>query len=262
MKQLFYLTVALLALTACGTSKTKDNDPWGQIDPGDASKQSAVVESAIKSSVLNQSMSYSVWLPAGYDKNKTYPFLYLLHGYEYGDQSRLDRCWLDKGNAAKIADDYQKGGGVPMVIVMPNGMSYFYQGDYETYMHNELMPQVEAEYKCNGQRGIAGLSMGGYGTLYHALKYPSKFLYAYAMSPAADASMAQMVSGPEGLPGITVETGEQDQTTKLSSIRPFVNAMKNKGIDIEFIVRDGTHDWAFWQACLPKALIKAGQSFK
>ena len=118
MKKIFYLTVAVLALAACGTSKTKDNDPWGQIDPGEAGKQSLVVESAVKSSVLNQSMSYSVWLPADYDKTKTYPFLYLLHGYEYGDQSRLDRCWLDKGNAAKIADDYQKANGVPIEIVI------------------------------------------------------------------------------------------------------------------------------------------------
>ena len=262
MKKLFLLPIALFVWAACGTSNTKDNDPWGNIDPGSAPKSSSIIESSVSSSVLHQTMTYSVWLPAGYDKTKTYPFLYLLHGYEYGDQSRLDRCWLDKGNAAKIADDYLKANGVPMIIVMPNGMSYFYQGDYETYFHNELMPKVEANFNCNGKRGISGLSMGGYGTLYHALKYPSKFLYAYAMSPAADASMAQMVSGPEGLPGITVETGEQDQTTKLASIRPFVNAMKNKGVEIEFIVRDGTHDWPFWQGCLPKALIKMGQAFK
>lgn len=265
MKKLFYLTVAVLALAACGTSKTKDNDPWGQIDPGEAGKQSLVVESAVKSSVLNQSMSYSVWLPAGYDKTKTYPFLYLLHGYEYGDQSRLDRCWLDKGNAAKIADDYQKANGVPMVIVMPNGMSYFYQGDYETYMHNELMPKVEADFKCNGKRAIAGLSMGGYGTLYHALKYPEKFLYAYAMSPAADASMANYIdkqSDKSVFPAFTIEVGLQDMTVDNSKAKSLYNSMTKKGLTCEYIERDGTHDWPFWQACLPKALIKMGQSFK
>lgn len=262
MKKLFYLTVALFAFSACGTSSTKDNDPWGNVDPETAPKQSFVVESSISSGILNQKMSYSVWLPAGYDKTQRYPFLYLLHGYEMGDQSRLDRCWLDKGNASRIADNYVSAGGVPMIIVMPNGMSYFYQGDYETYMHEELMPKVEADFKCNGNRAISGLSMGGYGTLYHALKYPSKFTYAYAMSPAADQSMANMVTDVSALPGITIETGEQDGTTKLSSIRPFVNAMAKKGVEIDFIVRDGTHDWAFWQGCLPKALIKVGESFK
>ena len=262
MKKLLFLPFALTVLAACNTSNTKDNDPWGAIDLTTAPKQSAIIESSISSSVLHQKMTYSVWLPAGYDESETYPFLYLLHGYEYGDQSRLDRCWLDKGNAARIADDYQKAKGVPMVIVMPNGMSYFYQGDYETYMHEELMPQVEKDFHCNGQRAISGLSMGGYGTLYHAIKYPSKFTYAYAMSPAANVSMAQMVTDATALPGITIETGEQDQTTKLIEIKPFVNAMENKGVKIDFIVRDGTHDWSFWQGCLPKALITVGRSFQ
>ena len=265
MKKLIYLSFAILAWTACGTSTTKDNDPWGQIDPGSANSQSAVVSGTIKSSALKLDITYSVWLPANYDKNKTYPFLYLLHGYEYGDQSHLDRCWLDKGNAAKIADDYQKANGVPMVIVMPNGMSYFYQGDYEAYFHNELMPKVEADYKCNGKRAIAGLSMGGYGTLYHALKYPSKFKYAYAMSPAADASMSMYIDAQSDksiFPAFTIEVGLQDMTVDNSKAKSLYNSMTKKGLTCEYIEREGTHDWPFWQACLPKALIKVGQSFK
>lgn len=264
MKKLFYLSLALLAWAACSTSKTQDNDPWGNIDPAEAGKRSSVVEFSMTSKVMGRRMYSQVWLPAQYDKTKTYPFLYLLHGYETSDQNgRFDKCWLEKGNASRIADDYQKANGVPMVIVMPNGLDKFYMSDgYEEYFEDELMAAVEEEYKGNGKRAIAGLSMGGYGTVYHALKYPSKFKYAYAMSPAVDASMAGMVSGPDGLPGITIETGEQDMTTRLSSIRPFVNAMKNKGVEVEFIVREGTHDWTFWQGCLPKALIQVGESFK
>ena len=262
MKKYLLLFVAAMGVISCGTSQTKDNDPWGAIDPGQVENQSLVIESSLSSSVMKQTMTYSVWVPAGFDKSKTYPFLYLLHGYEYGDQSRLDRCWLDKGNAAYLADQYQKGGGAPMVIVMPNGLSSFYQGDYEEYFHKELMPQVEKDFKCNGKRAISGLSMGGYGTLYHALKYPKKFTYAYAMSPAANATMAAMVSDVSVLPGITIETGEQDGTTKLVDIKPFVDAMNKKGVEIDFIVRDGTHDWPFWQGCLPKALVKIGNTFK
>lgn len=250
---------------SCGTSQTKDNDPWGKLDPGEIRQQAAVVESSIQSSVLRQKMTYSVWLPADYDKEKTYPFLYLLHGYEYGDQSRLDRCWLDKGNAAKIAEDYQKAGGVPMVIVMPNGMSYFYQGDYEPYLHDELMPQVEKDFHCNGKRAIAGLSMGGYGTLYHALKYPDKFKYAYAMSPAADTWMTALVDAQADksvFPSFTIEVGLQDFTVDNSKAKTLYNHMSKKGLDCEWIEREGTHDWAFWQACLPKALRQVGKSFQ
>ena len=258
MRRFLMIPLALGMLFSC--NKTENNDPWGKVDPETAPKLSTVVEQSFWSAALSQQLTYSVWLPAGYDAGKTYPFLYLLHGYENGDQSRLDRCWLDKGNAARIADDYQKGGGVPMVIVMPNGLSSFYMGDYETYFEEELMPKVEADFHCNGQRAIAGLSMGGFGTLYHAIKYPSKFLYAYAMSPAADASMAQMVTDPAVLPGMTVEIGEQDSL--FSGADAFVKQMRKKGVEIEYITRTGVHDWPFWKECLPKALRKAGASFQ
>jgi len=262
----FLSLVAAGCLASCGTSSTKDNDPWGTIDPGEAAKQSAVIESSLQSTNMKRVMTYSVWVPADYDKSKTYPFLYLLHGAEQGDDSRLDRCWLDKGNAAKLADDYQKAGGVPMVIIMPNGLNgSFYIGDYETFLHEELMPKVEADFKCNGKRAIAGLSMGGFGTLYHALKYPEKFLYAYAMSPAADASMAGYIdqkSDKSVFPPFTIEVGTEDFTVNNTASKNLCNQMNKKGVTCDWIERAGTHDWAFWQGCLPKALIQVGKSFK
>ena len=264
MKKLVFLAACLAFLASCGTSTTKNNDPWGSIDPNKGSSQPMIVELSMKSAKMGQNMTYSLWLPAGYDESKTYPFFYLLHGYEMGDQSRLDRCWLDKGNAAKIAQDYQLAGGKPMVIVMPNGLSSFYQGDYEEYFENELIPKVEEDYHGNGKRAIGGLSMGGYGTLYHALKYPEKFTYAYAMSPAAQAWMASFIdakSDKSVFPAFTIEVGEQDMTVNNNEAQSLYNSMKSKGLTAEFISRPGTHDWAFWKQCLPKALVAVGNSF-
>ena len=270
MKKLILLSMVMLVWTACGTSSTKDNDPWGQIDPGDASKQSAVVEFSMDSKAMNRQMHCQVWLPANYDKKNNYPFLYLLHGYETSDQNgRFDLCWIEKGNASKIADDYQKSGGVPMVIVMPNGLDKFYIAEgYEKYFEEELMTAVEAEYRCNGKRAIAGLSMGGFGTFYHSISYPTKFTYAYAMSPATNMSGINMInlvnkqSDKSVFPSFTIELGNQDYTVNNGDARSLARHMDKNGIPCELIERDGTHDWAFWQACLPKALIKVGQSFK
>ena len=219
----------------------------------------------INSTVLNKKMTYSVWLPGGYDESKTYPFLYLLHGYESGDQTHLDRCWVEKGNARAIAKDYVKDGGVPMVIIMPNGLSMFYSGTYEDYMHKELFPEVEKLYKCNGKRAIAGLSMGGFGTTYHALKYPEKFTYAYAMSPAVSGDMKVYVDAKADksvFPGFTFEVGNQDTTVNNDNTKSLADYMTEKGLKVEYIARDGYHFWNFWQECLPKALKKAGESFK
>lgn len=265
MKKLVLFTTLLALLVGCSNS-TKDNDPWGKIDPNTAPKQSSVLELSMQSTNMKQSMTYSVWLPAGYDETKTYPFFYLLHGYEYGDQSRLDRCWLDKGNAKYIADTYMKSvNAVPMIIVMPNGLSSFYMGDYETYFQEELIPKVEKDFHGNGKRAIGGLSMGGYGTLYHALKYPEKFTYAYAMSPAADASMSAWITAQQDksvFPAFTIEVGLQDYTVDNSKAKSLYNSMVKNGLSCEWIEREGTHDWPFWQACLPKALQKVGEKFK
>lgn len=264
MKKLVLFTTLLALLVGCSNS-TKDNDPWGKVDPEKTAQKATVMELSMQSSYMHQTMTYSVWLPAEYDKTKSYPILYLLHGYEYGDQSRLDRCWLDKGNASKLAEEYQKSSGVAMIIVMPNGLSSFYIGDYEDYFEKELLPKIDSDFKGNGKRAIAGLSMGGYGTLYHALKYPEKFLYAYAMSPAADASMSAFIDAQEDksvFPAFTIEIGKQDYTVDNSKSKSLYNSMKKNGLTCELIEREGTHDWPFWQACLPKALQKVGEKFK
>ena len=261
------LALGVLTLSACGNKDNpQEEEPQDLIDllyPNGQDKK----DLEIKSTAMKQTMKYSVWLPPKFDANKAYPILYLLHGY--GDDNN---SWLSNttqygmthgGNAAEIAARYVKTGGTPMIIVMPDGLVSFYRGDYETYLHEELMPKVEKDYKFSGKRAVAGLSMGGCGTLYHALKYPSKFTYAYAMSPACDASMAEMVTDPKILPGITVETGEADTTTPMSGITPFVEAMRAKGVNMEYItVPKYGHEWTFWRACLPHALQKAGESFK
>ena len=260
------VALGVMSLSACGIpddgNTTTPIDILDLLNQEDALYQDMTIHSTYK----GRDMTYSVWLPNGYDKNKTYPFLYLLHGYESGDQSHLDRCWVEKGNAREIAKKYLKNGGVPMVIVMPNGLSDFYRGAFEEYFHKELMPKVEADYKCNGKRAVAGLSMGGYGTLYHALKYPSKFTYAYAMSPATDvASFKGYIdaqSDKKVFPGFTIEVGTEDTTVNNADSETVANYMKEKGLSVEWIARSGIHYWNFWQECLPNALKKAGESFK
>ena len=256
---------ALLALSACG----KDN---GAKDPVQVDLQELLnaqdklyQDLTLTSKHMGRKMSYSVWLPNGYDESKTYPFLYLLHGYETGDQTHLDRCWVQKGNAQAIAKAYVSGGGVQMVIVMPNGLSSFYLGNYEPYFEEELIPYVEQAFGGNGKRAIAGLSMGGFGTLYHALKYPAKFTYAYAMSPATMGQMKDLVDAQADksvFPAFTMEVGNQDTTVDNNGTRELAEYMKEKGIAVEFIARDGIHYWDFWQECLPKALKKIGESFQ
>ena len=216
---------------------------------------------AIDSKAMKMRMKYDLYLPPKFDSEKAYPILYLLHGA--GDDQD---AWLDKGDAQKIADNYIKNqGGTPMIIVMPDAQLTFYMGNYEQYLHEELIPEVEGKYKFSGKRAVAGLSMGGFGTLYHALKYPAKFTYAYAMSPATADTFKALVdaqSNKSVFPPFTIEVGSQDTTVDNAAAKDLADYMKGKGLSVEFIARDGIHYWNFWQECLPKALKKAGNSFK
>ena len=249
------LVVALgsFALSAC--------DPVPEPDPEPEVMALLLKNQTIRSSAMKQDMKYTVWLPEGVEPQHSLPFLYLLHGY--GDDQN---AWAEKGNLVSIYRDYVANGGSPMVIVMPDELTTFYVGDYETYLHEELIPQVEQRYKCNGKRAVAGLSMGGYGTLYHALKYPAKFKYAYAMSPATDVksfkALIDAQSDRKVFPGFTIEVGTEDTTVNNADAETVANYMKEKGLACEWIARSGIHYWNFWQECLPKALNKAGESFK
>jgi len=256
------LAVALgaFALSACGHVEPEpEPEPINILDLINPDGQ-AVRGLTVDSKAMGKTMKYNVWLPPKFDANTAYPILYLLHGA--GDDQN---AWLDKGNAMPIAARYVKTGGKPMIIVMPDAQLTFYVGAFEEYFHEELMPAVEAKYKFSGKRAVAGLSMGGYGTLYHALKYPAKFTYAYAMSPAVDVNSFKALidaqSDKKVFPPFTIEVGTEDTTVSNADAETVANYMKENGLTCEWIARSGIHYWNFWQECLPKALKKAGETF-
>jgi enterochelin esterase-like enzyme len=142
----------------------------------------------LESKILNQKTHYSIYLPPDYETSTyEYPVLYLFHGG--GDDWR---DWLLRGQAATIADRTILSGEAPaMIIVMPDGIDDWYNNkydgtsNYEDYFFRELIPHIEATYRCRTEkryRAISGLSMGGRGCLLYALKHPDIFQACYAMS--------------------------------------------------------------------------------
>ncbi len=145
-----------------------------------------------------------VYTPAGYQAGrKKYPVLYLLHGMG-GDET----AWLDFGRAAQIMDNLiAKGKAKPMIVVMPNGnpsqqaaplensdgynMPLFYlpktmDGSFEESF-TDIISFVEKNYrviKHKKGRAIAGLSMGGFQSLYISANYPQMFGAVGLFSPA------------------------------------------------------------------------------
>lgn len=214
---------------------------------------------SFNSTVLGREVKYSVVLPKSFDGTRKFPVLFMLHGAGGGNND-----WLNGGNIASHT------GGVEneMVIVCPQGSfdgfdAFYidgYQGrgfNYETFFFTEFLPAIDAMYCGNGKHGIAGLSMGGFGSLYYGLKYPAQFSGIYACSPAIAIEGAPNLFDMIWMPGpapITVEIGTEDFLYEVN--KGFNDAMQYSPLlpTFTYIERPGTHDWAFWSACAPKII--------
>lgn len=260
----------------------------------------------INSKAMGKEIRYNIYLPADYDKtNRSYPVLYLLHGY-----SDDETGWTQFGEAQHIADKAIANGDAPaMLIVMPDAGVTFYinsadgKAKYEDFFVSELIPHIESTYRARAKkefRAVAGLSMGGYGTMVMATKHPDLFAAAAPLSGAfwSDEEIAGMpaerwdslLAGLFGkaAPGkdrlsehwyknSILKIIETTPVDKLKTVKYYIDcgdddflikgnmnlhaAMTDKAIPHEFRVRDGGHTWTYWRTALPEVLKFVGQSF-
>ncbi len=260
----------------------------------------------IKSAILNKEVHYSIFLPSDYyTSERAYPVTYLLHGY--GD---ADDGWIQFGEVNRLADDAIKAGKIPpMIIVTPDGFTSFYINaadgsfNYEDFFIKELISHIEKTYKVKAEkrfRGISGLSMGGYGSLLYALKYPSLFAAAAPLSAAIWTpdqikemsksqfdgyfinSIGKNLLGAERLTPTWLANSplgliEKKTQEEISSVRYWIDcgdddfltignaqlhiALTNKNVPHEFRVRDGAHNWTYWRTGIIDALAFIGDSF-
>lgn len=243
-----------------------------------SAKANVRVETVRFATAAGEARPYVVILPADYDTSTTrYPVLYLLHGLfgHYTD-------WTTRTNLADYASRHR------LIVVTPEGGDGWYVAGYETYVVDELIPDVDSRYRTiDDRRGraVAGLSMGGYGALKFAVKYPDKFTFAASMSGALDPAVRTeqnpgfawdvvrpsitQVFGPAGsplrtqndlhklvrdmpqerlasLPYLYLDCGTEDGW--LASNRALVEILLARKIPHEFRQMPGGHDWGYWDS--------------
>src|ERR1700675_3552894 len=156
---------------------------------------------SLPSKILERAVPYCVLLPPSYDAEKTrrYPILYLLHGL--GDNEEF---LVHSGGMNLVEDLWEQHQLGEMLIVTPAGGVSFYINShdgkrrYEDFFLQEFMPGVEKRYRAQagrGSRGIAGISMGGYGALHIAFRHPQLFAAVAAHSAAIIERPPVMQSG-------------------------------------------------------------------
>lgn len=271
-----------------------------------ASAQGKVIEGlSFKGNVLDHAVEYAVYLPPGYESSeRSYPVVYLLHGY-----SDDETGWIQFGEVDRIVDQGIANGDItPMIIVMPDGGVTFYINDYKgeekwsDMFIQEFIPHIEEGYRTRGTkryRGISGLSMGGYGSLIHAMKHPDIFSGCAAFSAGvwtdeeldqfSTAEYDRFLSGLHGpkvngqLPdywqehsvlNLAANLPEED----LRSVRYYIDcgdddflaignaslhiAFRKRGIPHEYRVREGAHNWTYWRTGLTDGLRFLSDGFR
>ncbi len=263
-----------------------------------------VVEHNLSSKLMGREMPYRVVLPAGYTDAKAagrHPVIYLLHGLTGHFSNWTDRTKIEE---YALTSDF--------IIVTPEGNNGWYTDSistpadkYESYIIQELIPEIEKKYRTLADREhrvLAGLSMGGYGSLKFGLKYPSMFWLVGSFSGALGAPTYPIAPGVSGntFQGIVASSlssayGPADSETRktndifalvrsltpekiksmpfmyvscgtedfvFSDSRNFNSLLLEKKVPHEYREHPGMHDWVFWDDQIREFLIVANRRMK
>jgi putative tributyrin esterase len=244
-----------------------------------------VRDASFLSDSLGREMRYRVILPAGYEGSADrYPVLFLLHGL-YGDSEN----WSTRTSLVRYAEHFR------LIIAMPDAGNSWYANSatvpsdkFEDYIIKDFLAEVDARFRTIREpyaRAIAGLSMGGYGAIKFALKYPQLFAVAGGISAALNAPAdlddrapdfrANLLSvfgphdsetrrqsdplallaraEPSKLPYIYLDCGTGDALF-LQSNRELAASLQERGAAYEFHEMPGAHQWDFWDAAILRLL--------
>lgn len=141
------------------------------------------------SASLGREVNCAISLPPSYDREakRRYPVVIFLHGF-----NNSERDWEERGMQARLEELRAAGKVGEFIIALPYGARSFYLNAkdgtrYEDAIANDFISFVDKTYRTTAkpkERMIEGISMGGYGALLIAFKYPQKFAAVSAHSAA------------------------------------------------------------------------------
>jgi S-formylglutathione hydrolase FrmB len=249
---------------------------------------SVVASREFESAALKRTWAYVIYLPDSYATSGLhYPVMYLLHG----NNGTLND-WAALGKIQRTADALIASGEIPpALIVMPDAGSTWFvdrKENMETAVIGDLIPDVEKNFRAIPERGgrvVGGLSMGGYGAMRFALKYPEMFAAAALLSPAIynpeppESSGARRV-GVFGAPQFDAEvwkslnypalwdaflarkirvpmyiaSGDDDEFFIEEDATRFYSLLRRNGQPAELRIANGAHVWSVWEAGIGDAM--------
>ncbi len=151
-------------------------DPVTGLETGNRSR---FFRDLIEPGVEGKRREYVMYLPPSYytSPDHAFPTVYLLHGVNGGS-----REWEPRDFQARLDELFTSGGLAEMIVVMPDAESLWYIDSsvtpWRSMFIDEMLPQVDAEYRTLAQRefrGLSGVSMGGHGAFTVGWSNPELF---------------------------------------------------------------------------------------
>jgi S-formylglutathione hydrolase FrmB len=232
-----------------------------------------------------------VVLPPGYASNPSarYPVLYLLHG-DPGEPSNF----LTVGDIQTVESVLVAAGKMrPLILVLPTGGHSFLSdtqwangadrySHWETFIAQDLVEAIDTRYRTisdGRDRGIAGLSEGGYGALNIGLHHPGEFSLLESWSGYMSAEgrrtvfrdNTQLITDNSPIDTVRLVApqlraagtfiwfycGSADPLAPQD--QAFSAELGGLGIAHRFFEVRGGHSWALWREEMAAALVTASE---
>jgi len=265
-----------------------------------ARAQSRVECATVRSTILSRAVRFCALLPPSYDRDKTRRFAVLYHLHGLGDNEQSLVNWGGWDLVERLREQGRIG---EFLIITPDGARSFYVNSrdgrtrYEDFFIQEFLPAIEQRYRARpGRRwrGITGISMGGFGAIRFAFKYPYLFGSVSAHSAALVEKPARSLANDPAmglfgsvfgrpldpvfwernspftlarqgsvLAGLKIyfDCGQEDDYGFEAGAQALHELLRARRIPHEFHLYPGRHDWIYFAEHLPASLEFHGQSF-
>jgi len=276
----------LALAVACAPQDAKGGGPVTQAV--EVAAAPTIVEVQVPTAMRDTPLPAIIVLPGAYaaEPDRSFPVVYLLHGAG-GDHT----SWVNLTDIGALADEHE------LIVVCPDGgrTSWYFDSpidpryQFETFVAEEVVAHIDANYRTQpvpGSRAIGGLSMGGHGALFLAIRHSDVFGTALVMSGGVDIrpfpnnwDIAQRIGSIEDHPGrwdeltvihlardlrpgqlaISIDCGVDDFFIGVN--RALHAQLVEARIPHDYTERPGGHSGAYWARCLPYQLQFASEQF-
>ena len=210
-----------------------------------------------------------VVLPPSYktSPNKRYPVVYYLHGFAIDGKNFYNFMHVPEAVAKNAAEGNEFIVVVPSTLTKMGGSMYSSSvttGDFRKFIAEDLVQYVDSHYRtipARGARGLAGHSMGGYGTWTIGMNYPEVFDSLWAQSACCVSPRTETVESATRMAAVPIEGVDQSgfgMRAGLASMTAWSPNPQNPPFYADFPLKDGAVDplvIAKWANNSPLAMV-------